>query len=77
MITIYGKDDCKFCILVTNICISNNLDYRYYKVHEDITKEDLENKIGEPVNTVPQIFIDNEYIGGYSEFKLRMRDIHG
>ena len=36
---------------------------------EGISKSDLEKTVGKPVETVPQIFIDQEHIGGCTEFE--------
>ncbi|EOP0145549.1 GrxA family glutaredoxin, partial [Escherichia coli] len=33
-----------------------------------INKETLSNLVGKPVDTIPQIFIHGEHIGGYTEF---------
>jgi glutaredoxin 1 len=41
---------------------------------EGITKADLEKTIGKPVHTVPQIFIDETPIGGYTEFEQYVRE---
>jgi len=34
--------------------------------------EELEERLGKRVRTVPQIFMDGAYIGGYSELKEKL-----
>ena len=50
--------------------LSNERDdfqYQYVDIRaEGITKEDLQQKAGKPVETVPQIFVDQQHIGGYT-----------
>ncbi|AXT77036.1 GrxA family glutaredoxin [Escherichia coli] len=41
---------------------------------EGITKEDLQQKAGKPVETVPQIFVDQQHIGGYTDFAAWVKE---
>ncbi|MGL4545826.1 MAG: glutaredoxin, partial [Plesiomonas sp.] len=41
---------------------------------EGISKEDLEKTVGKPVATVPQIFIDQEHIGGCTDFEAYAKE---
>lgn len=56
------------------LCQTKNITYEYYLIGQDYTKEYLEELVGSPVRSVPQIFKvhDNsetvEYIGGFTEF---------
>ena len=71
------------------LCTSKNLaeklkgevadfDYRYVDIHaEGITKEDLSKSVGKPVETVPQIFIDEKPIGGCTDFEALMKEQFG
>ncbi|PVW87771.1 glutaredoxin, partial [Klebsiella pneumoniae] len=34
-----------------------------------ISKADLEKTVGKPVETVPQIFVDQKHIGGCTDFE--------
>ena len=68
-ITIFGREGCGFCKRAKELCETKNLNFRYIDIHkEGISKQDLEKTIGKPVETVPQIFNGQEYIGGYTEF---------
>ena len=55
-----------------------DFDYRYVDIHaEGITKEDLSKSVGKPVETVPQIFIDEKPIGGCTDFEALMKEQFG
>ncbi|MCV5688720.1 GrxA family glutaredoxin, partial [Escherichia coli] len=41
---------------------------------EGISKADLEKTVGKPVETVPQIFIDQEHIGGCDDFEAYAKE---
>lgn len=73
-VVIFGRPGCPFCVRA--IELADNLteqradfSYRYVDIHaEGISKEDLQKSAGKPVETVPQVFIDQQHIGGYTEF---------
>ena len=75
-VDIYSKPYCPFCIQAKNAFLKNNIEFKEYIVGQDASKEDIQKRVSElgssaQVRTVPQIFIDNEYIGGYSELKQK------
>ncbi|MBO1929123.1 GrxA family glutaredoxin [Providencia rettgeri] len=53
-----------------------DFDYRYVDIQaEGISKEDLSKTVGKPVETVPQIFIDEQHIGGCTDFEAYAKKI--
>lgn len=74
LLVIFGRAGCPFCVRAKDLAetISQKRDdfsYRYVDINaEGITKADLEKSVGKPVNTVPQIFLDEQHIGGFTEF---------
>ncbi|MBU2709862.1 GrxA family glutaredoxin [Zooshikella harenae] len=69
-ITIFGREGCGFCRRAKQLCEDKQLNFNYIDIHaENITKADLEKTIGKPVETVPQIFHGQDYIGGCQEFE--------
>ena len=42
-------------------------------IAEGISKEDLEPRVGKPVATVPQIFLDNQHVGGCTDFQALVK----
>ncbi|MBY4679152.1 GrxA family glutaredoxin [Marinobacterium arenosum] len=75
-ITIFGREGCGFCRRAKELCEQNALNHRYIDIHQEgISKADLEKTIGKPVETVPQIFIGQQYIGGYTEFAKYLEEL--
>lgn len=72
-VTIFGRESCGFCRRAKELCEIKGLEYRYIDIHaEGISKADLEHTIGKPVLTVPQIFIGQDHIGGFTEFSAKV-----
>ncbi|RUO81380.1 glutaredoxin [Idiomarina tyrosinivorans] len=77
---IFGRPGCPFCVRAKDAAEQlkadrDDFDYRYVDIHaEGISKADLEKTVGKPVHTVPQIFIDETHIGGYTEFEAYARE---
>ena len=72
---IFGRPGCPYCVRAKEIAeqVSQkhaDFSFRYVDIHEEgISKADLEKTVGKPVETVPQIFIDKQHIGGCTEFE--------
>lgn len=68
-VTIFGRASCGFCTRARQLCEINDLEYRYVDIEaEGISKQDLSQTIGQPVHTVPQIFVGQEHVGGFDNF---------
>jgi glutaredoxin 1 len=68
-VVILGKSDCPYCTKAKELVESIGFNYKYIDiVSKGFSKEDLEVYTGCKVETVPQIFADGKYIGGYTEF---------
>lgn len=76
---IFGRPGCPFCVRAEQIAAElsaqrDDFEYRYVDMlKEGITKADLEKTIGKPVLTVPQIFLDEQHIGGCTDFEAHAR----
>lgn len=74
-VVIFGRPACPFCVRAKQIAETlkqdrDDFNFRYVDIHaEGISKADLEKTVGKPVETVPQIFIDQMHIGGCNEFE--------
>jgi ribonucleoside-diphosphate reductase alpha chain len=62
---IYGKKDCPYCSLAKEELKLRGISYDYIDLQE-IGKTASE-VTGRKVRTVPQIYIEGEYVGGYDE----------
>ena len=74
-VVIFGKAACPFCVRAKDVCDTlaaqrDDFKYRYVDIVEaNISKADLEKTVGKPVETVPQIFVDEKHVGGFTEFE--------
>ncbi|QIZ76367.1 GrxA family glutaredoxin [Ferrimonas lipolytica] len=74
-VVIFGRPGCPYCVRAKEIAatLKENRDdfkFRYVDMHaEGVSKEELEKTVGKPVNTVPQIFVDQNHVGGCDEFE--------
>lgn len=71
---IFGRSGCPYCVRAKELAAKltsdqDSFNYQYVDIQATgITKADLEARAGKSVTTVPQIFIDDRHIGGYTEF---------
>ncbi len=74
--TVFGRQDCGFCVRAKQLLEMNKKEFRWIDIQEEgISKADLEQTIGKPVETVPQIFHGQEHIGGYTELAEYMKTL--
>lgn len=79
-LVIFGRSGCPFCTRAKRLAEDltekvEGFTFKYIDIHkENISQEDLEKTIGKPAPTVPQIFLDKEYIGGYTDFEAIVKD---
>ena len=69
---VYGTNACGYCRRAKSLLEARGIEYQELIIGEDISSEALSSKIGKPALTVPQIFLDGEYIGGYTELAGRL-----
>jgi glutaredoxin 3 len=69
---IYGTHSCGYCRRAKSLLKAKGIEYQEFIVGRDISAEALSGKIGKPALTVPQIFLDGEYIGGFMELAGRL-----
>jgi|TARA_R110000796_G_scaffold99232_2_gene207269 glutaredoxin len=63
---VWSLDNCSSCSKAKALLDDKGIHYVQFKLGENCTKDDLI-KILPNAQKVPQIFIDNIYIGGYNE----------
>ena len=70
IIEIYSKPDCPYCVQAETLCKQNAIliDYKKFMLDEDFTREELFEKFP-TARTFPQIVVDGESIGGFTELK--------
>lgn len=71
-VDIYGTSNCSYCDQAKQLCENNSLPYSFTNIEDDKEKMfELFDMIG-PFKTVPQIFVDDEYVGGFKELKEKV-----
>ncbi len=65
-VKIYGRTQgCKYCDQAKAICESNGFDMEFIDIEkENLGIPELSELCGEPVRSVPQIFVDDKFISG-------------
>lgn len=72
MYVVYGRNGCPFCDKATDLLDSLNLEYEYRNISDGpgVLLELLD--LHPEAKTVPQIFLDQELIGGFTELSARL-----
>ena len=70
---VWSKDNCPFCEQAKGLLKIKGIEFEEKKVGHGYTKEDLLEAVP-TARTVPQIFLGEELIGGFTELKKRLTD---
>ena len=68
---VWSKDACPYCVQAKNLLTQKGIEYEEKKIGDGYTKEDLLEAVTD-ARTVPQIFLDGEYVGGFDKLKARL-----
>jgi glutaredoxin len=71
---VWSKDNCAYCLKAKSLLESKGIQYEERKIGYPWTKEQLL-EAAPTARTVPQIFMDGEYIGGYAELVNKLHTI--
>lgn len=67
-VVIYGKNGCQYCTQAKTVCEIRDLDHQYLNLNSgDYELSQLEELVGAPVRTLPQVFIDGQHVGGFDQ----------
>ena len=70
--TVYTGPSCIWCDRVTSLLKDN--DYIIEEVQMNkVVLEDLKTRFNKTIRTVPQVIIDDKFIGGYHEVEALMK----
>ena len=77
-VIIYGKDNCTECNKSKLLCQMQSIRFQYLTLGQDISVEDLRTKVGQPVRSLPQTFIEREgaqaYVGDYDALRRTLQN---
>jgi glutaredoxin len=68
---VWSKYHCTFCDQAKALLNQKGIAFEERKIGDGWTKEELLEAVPS-ARTVPQIFLDNEYVGGFTELKQKL-----
>ena len=68
---VWSKNQCPYCDQAKNLLKSKGIEFEERNVSVDWTKEQLLEAVPN-ARTVPQIFLDGELVGGFTELRARL-----
>jgi len=69
---IWSKNHCPFCDQAKALLTQRGIVFEEKTVGEGYSREDLLEAVP-TARTVPQIFLDEEYVGGFTELRQRLQ----
>ena len=69
---IWSKNACPFCVQAKALLESQGIEFEERNVQKDWTKEQLLEAVP-TARTLPQIFLDDNYIGGFTELRRHLQ----
>jgi glutaredoxin 3 len=68
---VWSRNQCPYCDQAKNLLKLKNIEFEERNISLDYTKEQLLEAVP-TARTVPQIFLDGELIGGFTELKKHL-----
>jgi len=68
---VWSKDNCPYCVQAKNLLQMKGIEYEERNVNKDWSKEQLLEAVP-GARTVPQIFLDEQLIGGFDQLKAHL-----
>ena len=69
---VWSKDSCPFCVQAKALLEARSIEYEERNVSRDWTREQLLEAVP-TARTLPQIFLDDNYIGGFTDLRSHLR----
>jgi glutaredoxin len=73
---VWSKDNCTFCDQAKALLEQRNIAYEERKIGDGYTREDLLEAVP-TARTVPQIFVNNNHVGGFTELRQYIEQTAG
>jgi glutaredoxin 3 len=70
---VWSKDQCPYCVQAKALLDSRGIEYEERNIQHGWTREQLLEAVP-TARTVPQIFIDNKLVGGFTELKAKLTE---
>jgi glutaredoxin len=73
---VWSKDNCTFCDQAKALLEQRNIAYEEKRIGHGYTREDLLEAVP-TARTVPQIFVNNNHVGGFTELRQYIEQTAG
>ena len=70
---VWSKDQCPYCVQAKALLESRGIEYEERNINNGWDKDDLLTAVP-GARTLPQIFLDEEYVGGFTELKKKLTE---
>ncbi len=67
---VWSKDNCPYCVQAKTLLTQKGIEFEERKIGDGWTKDQLLEAVPN-ARTVPQIFLDNELVGGFTELRAK------
>ena len=67
---VWSKDQCPYCVQAKTLLSQKGIEFEERKIGDGWTKEQLL-EAAPTARTVPQIFLDGELVGGFTELRAK------
>ena len=72
---VWSKNQCPYCDQAKALLTQKGIKFEEKKIGNGYTREDLLEAVP-TARTVPQIFLDGELVGGFTELKERLKNVN-
>jgi len=70
---VWSKDQCPYCVQAKALLESKGIEYEERNImHGTWTREQLLEAVP-TARTLPQIFLDDEHVGGFTELRAKLK----
>jgi glutaredoxin 3 len=67
---VWSKDHCPYCVQAKTLLEQKGIEFEERKIGDGWTKEQLLEAVPD-ARTVPQIFLNDELVGGFTELRAK------
>ncbi len=67
---VWSRDNCTFCVQAKALLTQKGIEFEERNISTDYTKDQLLEAVP-GAQTIPQIFLDGEYVGGFKELRAK------
>ena len=76
-VVVYSKKGCKYCRLTKSLLRTFDIKFTEHCIDDEEQRkafyEEISSKHGASINTMPQIYVDDEWVGGYEDFTAKYK----